>query len=177
MSTQNISTLTIGHFSTPIGQMLSCASEKGICLLDFTDKKLLKTELKIIAKKYNTEILPGTHRYLDQLQVELAEYFAGTRKKFTVPVHTLGTDFQQSAWDRLRQIPYAETRSYKQQATAINKPKAVRAVAAANSHNRISIVIPCHRVIGSDGRLVGYAGGLHRKKWLLDFESSNVQSK
>jgi len=88
-------------------------------------------------------------------------------------LHTPGTDFQKSVWKILQEIPYGETRSYKQQAIALGNPKAIRAVASANGHNRISIIIPCHRVIGSDGSLTGYGGGLHRKKWLLDFEKAN----
>ncbi len=91
-----------------------------------------------------------------------------------MPLDTPGTDFQQSVWKILQNITYGETRSYKQQAIALNNPKAIRAVASANGHNRVSIVIPCHRVIGSNGSLVGYGGGLHRKRWLLDFEKSNL---
>ncbi len=91
-----------------------------------------------------------------------------------MPLDTPGTDFQQSVWKILQTIVYGETCSYKQQAITINNPKAIRAVASANGHNRVSIVIPCHRVIGSNGSLVGYGGGLHRKKWLLDFEKANL---
>ena len=101
-----------------------------------------------------------------------AAYFAGQLQAFTVPLHTPGTAFQQAAWKILRDIPYGETRSYKQQAIALGNPRAVRAVAAANGQNRVSIAIPYHRVIGSDGSLTGYGGGLDRKKWLLDFEKA-----
>ena len=102
---------------------------------------------------------------------QLNEYFEGRRIEFTMPLVTPGTSFQETVWEELRRIPYGSTRSYKQQAEAINNPEAVRAVANANGVNRISILIPCHRVIGSDGQLTGYGGGLWRKKWLLDLES------
>ena len=168
------SIINIIRFATPIGPMFACASEQGVCLLDFTDRRMLETEFKDLCKRLNAVILPGANPHLDHVQVELAEYFSGKRKIFTVPLHTPGTDFQQSVWRILQDIPYGETRSYKQQAVVMNNPKAIRAVASANGHNRVSIIIPCHRVIGSDGRLVGYGGGLHRKKWLLDFENTNL---
>ena len=108
------------------------------------------------------------------LQQQLEEYFVGKRKKFTLPLLTPGTDFQQSVWKELQNISYGTTRSYKQQALALDKGEAVRAVANANGMNRISIVIPCHRVIGEDGHLTRYGGGLWRKKWLLDLEKKNL---
>jgi AraC family transcriptional regulator of adaptative response/methylated-DNA-[protein]-cysteine methyltransferase len=172
--TDEKSIINIVRFTTPIGPMFACASERGICLLDFTDRRMLETEFKDLCKRLNGVILPGTNPYLDHAQTELSEYFLGERKNFTVPLDTPGTDFQRSVWGILQNITYGETRSYKQQAIAINNPKAIRAVASANGHNRVSIIIPCHRVIGSNGSLVGYGGGLHRKKWLLDFEKSNL---
>ncbi|MCL4150603.1 UNVERIFIED_CONTAM: hypothetical protein GTU68_054721, partial [Idotea baltica] len=102
--------------------------------------------------------------------IELAEYFEGTRTEFEVPLVLTGTDFQNKVWETLRQIPYGTTRSYKEQSEILGNPKAIRAVASANGSNRIAIIIPCHRVIGSSGKLVGYAGGLHRKKYLLQLE-------
>jgi AraC family transcriptional regulator of adaptative response/methylated-DNA-[protein]-cysteine methyltransferase len=153
--------------------MFACASTKGICLLDFTDRRMLETEFKDLCKRLNAVILPGENPHLDHVQSEIQEYFSGKRKKFTVPLHTPGTEFQESVWRILQEIPYGEMRSYKQQAILIGNPKAIRAVASANGHNRIGIIIPCHRVIGSDGSLTGYGGGLHRKKWLLDFEKAN----
>ena len=135
---------------------------------------MLETEFKDLCKRLNAVILPGTNHLLDTVQSEVAEYFSGKRKNFTVPLDTPGTDFQKSVWQILQDIPYGKTRSYKQQAVAVGNPKAIRAVASANGHNRVSIIIPCHRVIGSDGSLVGYGGGLQRKKWLLDLESENT---
>ncbi|MCK4538652.1 MAG: methylated-DNA--[protein]-cysteine S-methyltransferase, partial [Candidatus Krumholzibacteria bacterium] len=167
------SVLNIVRFTTPIGPMFACASSEGVCLLDFTDRRMLETEFKDLRKRLNAVILPGENRYLDHVQSEMQEYFAGKRKSFSVPLHTPGTDFQNSVWKILQEIPYGETRSYKQQAIAIGNPKAVRAVASANGYNRVGIIIPCHRVIGSDGSLTGYGGGLHRKRWLLDLEKAN----
>ena len=164
----------ITRFSTEIGPMFAGASSQGICLLEFTDRRMLETEFRDLRKRLNAVILPGENPHLVQVERELQEYFQGKRKKFSVPLHTPGTEFQQSVWQGLQEIPYGQTRSYKEQAINLGNPKAVRAVASANGHNRIAIIIPCHRVIGSDGKLVGYGGGLHRKKWLLDHEKANI---
>jgi AraC family transcriptional regulator of adaptative response/methylated-DNA-[protein]-cysteine methyltransferase len=169
---QNI--INIVRFSSPLGPMFACASLKGVCLMDFTDRKILEEEFKDICKRLDAVILPGFNKHLDQVQKEIGEYFAGARKQFTVALDTPSTEFREKVWNGLRDIPYAQTRSYKQQAEHLGNPKAVRAVAAANGQNRVNIIIPCHRVIGSDGSLTGYGGGLHRKKWLLDFEKGNL---
>ncbi len=166
--------LNIIRFTTPLGPMFACASNQGLCLLEFTDRRMLETEFKDLNKRLNAIILPGENNHLDQMQIEIQEYFQGSRKKFTVPLHTPGTNFQEKVWKNLIKIPYGETRSYKQQAIALGNSNATRAVASANGKNRISIIIPCHRVIGSDGSLTGYGGGLHRKKWLLEFERSSL---
>jgi AraC family transcriptional regulator of adaptative response/methylated-DNA-[protein]-cysteine methyltransferase len=134
---------------------------------------MLETELKSIAKLLNATIIQGTNKHFDTLEVQLQEYFMGKRKEFSVPLHTPGTDFQNTVWTALQRIPYAQTKSYKEQAIIIGSPDSVRAVANANGMNRISILIPCHRVIGSDGQLTGYGGGLWRKKYLLDLEAKN----
>jgi len=162
--------ITIKRRETSIGPMYACATEKGICMLEFTDRRMLETELKQLVTHLNAVILPGENSFNTKLRQELTEYFGKTRKSFTVPLHMPGTEFQQAVWQELQKIPYGTTVSYKKQAKALHKPDAVRAVANANGRNRISIVIPCHRVIGEDGSLTGYGGGLPRKKWLLDFE-------
>ena len=174
-STNEKSVLNIVRFTTPLSPMYACASSKGICLLEFTDRRMLETEFKDLRKRLQAVVLPGDNPHLDHVQSEIQEYFSGKRKKFTVPLHTPGTEFQKSVWRSLMDIPYGETRSYAQQAALLGKPTAIRAVGSANGHNRISIIIPCHRVIGSDGNLTGYGGGLHRKKWLLDFEKTNAK--
>ncbi len=169
-ATENKQVITAIRFATPLGTMMAATTDKGICLLEFTDRKALETELKQLQKLLNAIILPGNHPILHQLQQELDAYFAGTRKDFEVPLHAPGTPFQQQVWQALQTIPYGETRSYKKQAQVIEQPQAVRAVARANGANRISILIPCHRVIGEDGNLTGYGGGIWRKQWLLNHE-------
>ena len=167
--------INITRIETPLGTMFACAVEEGICLLEFTDRRMLETELKALTKLLNANIIQGANHHFVLLKQQLDEYFEGKRKEFTVPLFTQGTEFQQSVWKELQNIPYGSTRSYKQQAIALRKPEAVRAVANANGMNRISIIIPCHRVIGNDGNLTGYGGGLWRKKWLLDMEKKNVE--
>jgi AraC family transcriptional regulator of adaptative response/methylated-DNA-[protein]-cysteine methyltransferase len=150
---------------TPIGLMVA-----GICLLEFSDRKMLNTEYKILKKYLETDISDGNNDYLNDLRRELSEYFAGERKGFSVPLVFTGTDFQKSVWDELMRIPFGTTRSYGEQAAALGNTLSVRAVAGANGMNKISIAVPCHRVIGENGDLTGYGGGLWRKKWLLEHE-------
>lgn len=158
------------RIETPLGTMIGCATENGLCLLEFSDRKALETELKALAKNLNATLIQAGNPHLSQLTQELAEYFAGQRRDFTVPLERTGTDFQHATWDALMQIPYGTTRSYAEQAVLLGRPSAVRAVANANGMNKIAIVIPCHRVVGSDGKLTGYAGGVWRKQHLLDLE-------
>ncbi len=162
--------INITRLETPLGTMYACAVEQGICLLEFTDRKMLETELKSLAKLLNANIIQGANKHFGLLHDQLDEYFEGKRKEFTVTLFTPGSEFRQAVWKELQNIPYGSTHSYKQQAIALKRPEAVRAVAHANGMNRISILIPCHRVIGEDGNLTGYGGGIWRKKWLLDFE-------
>jgi AraC family transcriptional regulator of adaptative response/methylated-DNA-[protein]-cysteine methyltransferase len=138
---------------------------------------MLETEIRDLQLRLNAIILHGENEITKQTKRELTEYFDGKRKDFTVSLDAPGTEFQKSVWKVLRSIPYAGTRSYKEQAEILGKPKAVRAVANANGCNRIAIILPCHRVIGKDGSLTGYGGGLERKKWLLEHEISNLSSQ
>lgn len=163
--------ITTTDFETPLGNIIAGASEQGICLLEFTDSKRQEEELKAVSRHLSAEVSEGDSIYFRQLKKELTEYFSGSRKEFTVPLHLIGTDFQCEVWNELLRIPYGKTRSYKEQAIALNKLDAIRAVAGANGMNKIAIIIPCHRVIGANGSLTGYGGGLWRKKWLLDLES------
>ncbi|WP_411991229.1 bifunctional transcriptional activator/DNA repair enzyme AdaA [Agarivorans sp. DSG3-1] len=163
--------INIVRFTTPIGPMYACATQQGICLLEFTDRRMLETEFNDLTKRLKAVILPGDNPHLDQVQTEIAEYFAGTRKQFDVALDTPSTEFRQLVWRGLMDIPYGETRSYGQQAEYLEVPNAVRAVASANGQNRISIIIPCHRVISANGQLTGYGGGIHRKDWLLKHEA------
>ncbi|MGH8014982.1 MAG: bifunctional transcriptional activator/DNA repair enzyme AdaA [Candidatus Zixiibacteriota bacterium] len=158
------------RIATPLGTMVAAATEAGICLLEFADRRMLETELKYLRKKLDASIIQGKNKQLDGLESQLTQYFEGKLKKFSLPLVTPGTDFQKTVWSELQKIPHGTTRSYKQVAELIKQPSAIRAVANANGMNRIAIMIPCHRVIGNDGHLTGYGGGLWRKKWLLDHE-------
>ncbi len=164
-------TIDMTRMETPLGPMLACATQQGICLLEFTDRKMLETELKTLARVLNATIVQGDNPHFTQLSAELAAYFSGTRKSFDVPLFTPGTEFQNRVWAELRNIPYGSMRSYKQQAIALGNLPAIRAVAMANGMNRISIIIPCHRVIGSNGEMTGYGGGIWRKQKLLTLEA------
>lgn len=163
--------IAITRLLTPLGPMLAGATDDGICLLEFTDRPMLETQLQRLHKRLNAKTLPGDSPHFAQLDLQLQEYFQGSRTDFDVPLLTPGTDFQQQVWTELRRIPFGTTRSYAEQAASIGRPRAVRAVARANGDNRIAIVIPCHRVIGADGTLTGYGGGLWRKQRLLAIEN------
>jgi AraC family transcriptional regulator of adaptative response/methylated-DNA-[protein]-cysteine methyltransferase len=165
--------IDLKRLETPLGTMFACAVSEGVCLLEFTDRKMLETEFLMLARSLNAVIIQGENEHFNLLEQQLEEYFNGKRKIFTVPLYTPGSEFQNTVWRELRNIPYGKTRTYSEQANAIAKPAAVRAVANANGLNKISILIPCHRVIGADGHLTGYGGGLWRKQWLLDLERAN----
>ena len=150
--------------------MIAGATDEGICLLEFTDRRMLPTEYKDLTRLLKTTLEDGENRHLKILKKQLKEYFDGSRKDFSIALVTPGSEFQKAVWKELQNIKFGTTRTYQEQSIALNRPDSVRAVANANGMNRISIVIPCHRVIGSDGRLTGYGGGLNRKKWLLDHE-------
>ncbi|WP_374329255.1 bifunctional transcriptional activator/DNA repair enzyme AdaA [Soonwooa sp.] len=164
--------IDLKRIETPIGTMIACADSNGICMLEFSDRKALPTELKQISKHFDANIIQGENPHFITLEKELKEYFEGKRTKFSVPLSPVGTDFQKQVWEVLRTIPYGTTRSYQEQANILGNPKGVRAVANANGLNKISIIIPCHRVIGSDGKLTGYGGGIWRKQKLLELEKS-----
>lgn len=157
---------------TPLGEMIACAVDEGICLLEFTDRKNFEKQLKSLSKSLNAEIAEKDHPLFIQLEKELKEYFEEKRTTFEVPLFITGTEFQGKVWQLLREIPMGETRTYKQQSELLGNPKAIRAVGTANGINKIAILIPCHRVIGSNGELVGYAGGIWRKQKLLELEKA-----
>lgn len=163
------------RIETDLGTMVACATDKGVCLLEFSDRKGLETELKQLAKYHNANIVQGQNKYFKQLKDELDAYFEGRLKEFNVPLDISGTDFQKQVWQALVEIPYGTTSSYLRQAEVLGKTSSVRAVANANGMNKIAIIIPCHRVVGSDGSLTGYAGGLWRKRKLIDLEKDNKQ--
>ena len=171
-----VNVIYLHRFTTPLGPMYAGTTSHGLCLLEFTDRRMLESEFHDLTKRLKARIIVGKNEYSVMAEDQLREYFEGTRTQFTIPLDTPGTVFQQKVWDELQRVPYGTTRSYREQANAVGRPDAVRAVASANGHNRVSIVIPCHRVIGSDGQLTGYGGGLPRKKWLLEHEK-NVSSR
>jgi AraC family transcriptional regulator of adaptative response/methylated-DNA-[protein]-cysteine methyltransferase len=141
-----------------------------VCLLEFTDRKMLEAQFETVRKLFQLPVVPGTNQHLERLQDELARYFAGTLRSFSVPLVYPGTAFQRRVWEQLLLVPYGETRSYHEMASAVGNPAAVRAVGRANGLNRLAIVIPCHRIVNKNGDLGGYGGGLRRKQYLLNLE-------
>jgi AraC family transcriptional regulator of adaptative response/methylated-DNA-[protein]-cysteine methyltransferase len=162
--------ILVSWLETPIGPIVAGATSDGICLLEFTDRKILEAQFSTLQKEFGCAIVPGENEHLVQLEAELKQYFTGERQNFDVPVVYPGTKFQERVWNGLRQIPYGETRSYQELADYIGAVNGQRAVGHANGLNRIAIVIPCHRVVNKDGQLGGYGGGLWRKQLLLNLE-------
>lgn len=164
--------IDLKRIETPVGTMYAAATEEGICMLEFTDRKMLETEFKDLAKSLNATIVLGENPHFQTLEKELSEYFTGERTRFSVPLSPVGTAFQKSVWKALMEIPYGETWTYRKQSEFLGDAKKVRSVANANGMNKISIIIPCHRVIGSNGTLTGYGGGIWRKQKLLELEKA-----
>lgn len=157
-------------FESPLGEMLVIGNEKGLYLVEFQERLGLQRELEHLKKSLQTEIIEGACASTNSIQEELKKYFRGDLKEFQTPVVLIGTPFQKRVWEGLADIPFGETRSYADVSKALGKPTAYRAVAQANGCNQLALIIPCHRVINSNGALGGYAGGLHRKEWLLRHE-------
>ena len=164
--------IDVKRIETPLGAMIACANDNGICMLQFSDRKTLTKELEDISNHFKANVILGENPHFKTLETELQDYFDGERLDFTVPLSPVGTDFQKKVWEILRTIPYGTTRSYQQQADILGNQKAVRAVANDNGLNKISIIIPCHRVIGTNGTLTGYSGGIWRKQKLLELEKA-----
>ncbi len=163
--------LYIDWIDTPMGRMIVIADEEALYLLEFTNRKNMRRQFGRLRKVQSRAIVPGRTKITEQIESELKAYFAGNLTSFQTPLATSGTDFQRETWRALQTIPHGETRSYAQLAEMIGKPSAIRAVASANANNGLALIIPCHRVISKDGGLGGYAGGLDRKRRLLDLES------
>ena len=168
--------VVVSRILTPLGPMMAGATDEGVCLLEFADRRMLETQLARVRRFFGRPTVPGQHRHIDALAGELDNYFTGRLREFRVPLLPRGTEFQLSAWKQLTRIPYGTTISYEQQARAMKRPGAQRAVGRANGDNRIAIVIPCHRVVRQNGDLCGYGGGLWRKKFLLDLERKVLDS-
>jgi O-6-methylguanine DNA methyltransferase len=151
--------------------MIAGATDDALYFFEFSDRRRLEKQLDRLRARLDCVLVPGGNDILERTTAEVESYFSGDVRRFTIPLVAPGTEFQRTVWDELLRIPFGETRSYADVARAIGRPSAVRAVARANGDNRMAIFIPCHRVIGSDGRLTGYGGGLWRKQHLLDLES------
>ena len=162
--------ISLNTISTPVGPMRLGATDEGICLFDFQYRKRIDHIMQRIEQYSGDKFVEGTHPYFELLEAQIGEYFTGQLKEFDLPLHLLGSPFQLSVWRGLQQIPYGHTRSYKQQSIFLGNEKAIRAIANANGDNGIAIIIPCHRVIGTNGSLTGYGGGLPVKQKLLNLE-------
>lgn len=163
-------TIFYGEVPTPLGNMQVGISDKGICMFEFPIKGRIKEHKMKFSEKYTeTEIAPSA--ILSELTKQIGAYFSGERIEFDLPLDLIGTEFQCKVWESLLQIPYGKTVSYLELAENLNNPKGVRAVAQANGQNRIPIIVPCHRVVASTGKLTGYSGELWRKEILLSKES------
>ncbi len=166
--------LKASWLDTPLGPMLAIADEASLYLLEFVDRRGLEREVERLRIRTKSAIIPGITNVIISIESELKSYFEGDLKVFRTPLYLLGSSFQKLVWETLINIPYGVTRSYTAQAVAIGNPSSCRAVANANGANQIAIVIPCHRIINSNGDLGGYGGGIARKKWLINHEKQNI---
>ncbi len=162
--------LLFSRIETPLGPVLAMSESRGLVLLEFADRPALPDEIDELRARYGYTVVPGRDAHLTAIEAELRDYFAGTLRQFTVPLFAPGSPFEQSVWRTLREIPFGAVRTYGELARHLDNPRAARAVGWANGRNRLAIVIPCHRVCGANGELVGYGGGRARKQWLLDHE-------
>ncbi|MFT5706198.1 MAG: methylated-DNA-[protein]-cysteine S-methyltransferase [Oceanospirillaceae bacterium] len=166
--------INIEYMPTPFGELMLGTFNQQLCLCDWRYRKMRNAVDNRIKRLLDASYVEQTDNIIAQTKTELVEYFSGTRQKFDVPLLLVGTNFQQSVWQQLLKVKYGTTSSYLSLAQAMDNAKAIRAVAAANGANGISIIVPCHRIIGSDGKLVGYAGGLSSKERLLHLEANTV---
>lgn len=162
--------IQIQNFKTPYGELVLGSFENKLCLCDWRYRKMRSTIDARLSKGLDAEFVEEDSPILQEARRQLAEYFSSGRKRFDLPLLLVGTDFQQRVWKQLVEIPYGETSTYLSLAERLGKRDAVRAVASANGANANSIIVPCHRIIGSNGELVGYAGGLRAKEGLLRLE-------
>ncbi len=162
--------LTDAQIDTPLGPMLAVADDEALYLLEFVDRRGLAKEIEQLRRKTKLPIIPGKSETIEQIEAELGRYFSGETLEFKTALFQIGSPFQKRVWEELQKIPYGQTRSYAEIAAGIGKPTAFRAVALANGANQFAIVIPCHRVINSNGELGGYGGGIKKKEWLLKHE-------
>ncbi len=162
--------LKASWIDTKLGPMITIADEDELYLLEFVDRRGLEREVERLREKTKSAIIPGTTEPIRSIETELRQYFEGDLREFKTPLFLLGSPFQKRVWEELQKIPFGETRSYGEIAVRIGSPSAFRAVANANGANQFAIIIPCHRVINTNGDLGGYGGGIARKKWLINHE-------
>jgi AraC family transcriptional regulator, regulatory protein of adaptative response / methylated-DNA-[protein]-cysteine methyltransferase len=162
--------LDFARIETPLGPMLGMAEERGLVLLEFIDRPALPREIEELRDRYGYGMRPGSNPHLQRIEQQLQEYFLGHRREFSVPLVTPGGSFELNVWKALQAVAFGAMRTYGDLAKQLGNANAARAVGAANGRNRIAIVIPCHRICGANGDLVGYGGGRARKQWLLDHE-------
>ena len=166
--------IIIKTYTSPVGDLLLGAFNDKLCLADWKYRKMRNQVDRRIQEGLSAKYEEGNSDVLEQTAQELKAYFSGERKEFDVPMLWVGTDFQKKVWNALTQIPFGQTETYLGLSRLLGDEKAIRAVATANGANAISIIVPCHRIIGSNGDLVGYAGGLSAKKKLLKLESADL---
>ena len=167
-------TVHIQYYASPCGELILASVGDELCLCDWNEKPCAERNKHRLERLQNADFVMASSVVLEQTKRELDEYFAGKRKSFDIPLHLVGTDFQKQVWQALLEIPYGETRTYKEIAESVNNLKGVRAVAQAIGANGMSILIPCHRVIGANHSLTGYAGGIEAKEILLSIENKNT---
>lgn len=163
------------EFDSPLGKITALAHQNALVLLEFSDRGNLNAEILRLEKIYQSEISVTQNEILKQTEHEITAYFSKQLKTFTIPFELNGTEFQQNVWKYLQTIPYGKSISYKQQAIEMQNLLGIRAIASANGKNKLAIIVPCHRVVGTDGKLTGYAGEIERKQYLLNLESNHQQ--
>lgn len=166
----NTGQLITQPYHSPCGTLLLGVHEATFCLCDWVVNPRHEQMLRRLCRELGTETVQGDTPLLQRAKMQLDEYFQGHRQAFDLPLRWVGTEFQRAVWQVLQTIPYGQTRSYMEQAVCLGRPKAVRAVANANALNAMAIIVPCHRVIGNNGKLTGFAGGLNAKRFLLELE-------
>jgi AraC family transcriptional regulator of adaptative response/methylated-DNA-[protein]-cysteine methyltransferase len=167
---QNRELLFADWFDTPLGPMVAVADRTHLHLLEFHDRKALPTELEALQKRVRSSVAIGRTPAIDQIEAEVRDYFEGRLTTFKTPLALGGTPFEKHVWAKLIEIPAGQTRAYGDLAREMERPEVVRAVGRANGANQLAIIVPCHRILGADGSLTGYGGGLWRKQWLLRHE-------
>lgn len=169
-SARNNRAMQVAQMTSPLGPIMIAGDKDAIVLVEFWDRRMLETQFQVLQKRLNVHFYPGENAMIARMRDELTSYFAGSLRQFTTPLHCPGSAHQQRVWQAMTQIPYGQTVSYSELAARSGRPSAARAVAKAVGENRLAIVLPCHRIVGSNGKLTGYGGGLWRKRFLLDLE-------